>query len=263
MLFLGFVLVVITVLIVLRIIYIKTKEFVTQNSKILKQITLLSNNYFFYSIEQHHIHKKRQKSLSAFRKINYSDELLHYVKSHRLYFEDQIKKATENAKKYEQYCAEFDYICKTQKSNWNSELKERIEKKLIENSRLSPVCSIEIEIENVYISPGGRSRHYEPCFCSQQDIIRTFSQIQDQESFNSKKHEERSKMNDSLRYDILKRDGFKCTICGATPQDGAKLHVDHIVPISKGGKTTRNNLRTLCSRCNLGKRDKYDPNGIN
>lgn len=70
-------------------------------------------------------------------------------------------------------------------------------------------------------------------------------------------------MNASLRYDILKRDGFKCTICGATQADGVKLHVDHIIPISKGGKTIPKNLRTLCDRCNFGKRDKYDPKGIN
>ena len=70
-------------------------------------------------------------------------------------------------------------------------------------------------------------------------------------------------MSDSLRYDILKRDSFKCTICGATAQEGAKLHVDHIVPISKGGKTIKSNLRTLCSSCNLGKGNKYDPYGIN
>lgn len=67
---------------------------------------------------------------------------------------------------------------------------------------------------------------------------------------------ERKKMSASLRYDVLKRDGFKCKICGATADDGAKLHVDHIIPISKGGKTEMDNLQTLCERCNLGKSDK-------
>ena len=69
---------------------------------------------------------------------------------------------------------------------------------------------------------------------------------------------ERSLMTDSLRYDILRRDGFKCQICGATAQDGVKLHVDHIIPVSKGGKTEPSNLRTLCDRCNLGKSDKIE-----
>lgn len=70
--------------------------------------------------------------------------------------------------------------------------------------------------------------------------------------------EQRRLMTDSLRYDILARDGFRCQICGITAAEGAKLHVDHIFPVSKGGKTEPNNLRTLCERCNLGKSDKIE-----
>ena len=68
---------------------------------------------------------------------------------------------------------------------------------------------------------------------------------------------ERSKMSDSLRYGVLKRDNNRCRICGASAQEGAKLHVDHIIPVSKGGKTSMDNLQTLCDRCNLGKSNKY------
>ena len=69
---------------------------------------------------------------------------------------------------------------------------------------------------------------------------------------------ERAKMSESLRYDILKRDNYKCQICGASAKDGAKLQVDHIIPVSKGGKTEPNNLQTLCARCNIGKSNKLD-----
>lgn len=70
--------------------------------------------------------------------------------------------------------------------------------------------------------------------------------------------EQRNLMTPPLRYDILVRDGFRCKICGATAADGVKLHVDHIIPVSKGGKTTPSNLRTLCERCNLGKSNKIE-----
>lgn len=70
--------------------------------------------------------------------------------------------------------------------------------------------------------------------------------------------EQRRMMSDSLRYDVMQRDHFRCQICGATQADGVKLHVDHIVPVSKGGKTEMSNLRTLCERCNLGKGDKIE-----
>ena len=70
--------------------------------------------------------------------------------------------------------------------------------------------------------------------------------------------EQRSAMTPSLRYDVLQRDGFRCQICGATQEDGVKLHVDHIIPVSKGGKTEMSNLRTLCDRCNIGKGAKIE-----
>ena len=70
--------------------------------------------------------------------------------------------------------------------------------------------------------------------------------------------QQRRLMTDRLRYEVMSRDGFRCQICGATAQDGYKLHVDHIYPVSKGGKTELSNLRTLCERCNMGKSDKIE-----
>jgi hypothetical protein len=58
-----------------------------------------------------------------------------------------------------------------------------------------------------------------------------------------------------LRYKILSRDRFRCVIDGKSPAThfAVTLHVDHIKPWSKGGETVAENLRTLCSDCNLGK----------
>jgi len=58
-----------------------------------------------------------------------------------------------------------------------------------------------------------------------------------------------------LRWYVLQRDRFTCCACGASPAliPGVELHVDHIVPWSKGGETVLENLQTLCSACNLGK----------
>jgi len=59
----------------------------------------------------------------------------------------------------------------------------------------------------------------------------------------------------SLRFNILARDNFTCQYCGKTPQDGAKLVVDHINPQSNGGKSIETNLVTACQECNGGKKD--------
>jgi hypothetical protein len=58
-----------------------------------------------------------------------------------------------------------------------------------------------------------------------------------------------------LRHLVMRRDNFKCCHCGRSPAlvPGVVLHIDHKEPWSKGGKTTLDNLQTLCNRCNIGK----------
>lgn len=62
-------------------------------------------------------------------------------------------------------------------------------------------------------------------------------------------------INWRLRALVLMRDGARCQLCGVTPQDGSRLHVDHIKPWSKGGETVIDNLQILCEKCNIGKSD--------
>lgn len=56
-----------------------------------------------------------------------------------------------------------------------------------------------------------------------------------------------------LRFEILKRDGFRCCYCGARTADGATLEVDHIKPKAAGGTDAPTNLTTSCRDCNSGK----------
>lgn len=58
-----------------------------------------------------------------------------------------------------------------------------------------------------------------------------------------------------LRKEVFKRDNYTCVECGARKSDGATLHVDHKIPVSKGGTDELDNLQTLCSDCNLNKSD--------
>ena len=85
------------------------------------------------------------------------------------------------------------------------------------------------------------------------EVLECYHKAEEKEGKLSFVQEQRRKVNDSLRYDILKRDKFRCCICGATANDGVKLEVDHIIPVSKGGKSEKSNLQTLCERCNRGK----------
>jgi HNH endonuclease len=60
---------------------------------------------------------------------------------------------------------------------------------------------------------------------------------------------------DSLRAAMLVRDGGRCRKC----RRATNLEMDHIVPVSKGGKTEESNLQVLCRRCNRAKYKKLVP----
>ena len=54
------------------------------------------------------------------------------------------------------------------------------------------------------------------------------------------------------RYNLFKRDNHECQYCGASRD----LTLDHLIPRSKGGKTTWKNLVTACKQCNARKGDQ-------
>ncbi len=55
-----------------------------------------------------------------------------------------------------------------------------------------------------------------------------------------------------IRFEVFKRDGFKCVYCGNTPPK-VLLEVDHVIPVSKGGTNQIDNLVCSCYDCNRGK----------
>lgn len=63
---------------------------------------------------------------------------------------------------------------------------------------------------------------------------------------------ERKSLSKKTRFDVFKRDGFKCQYCGAVPPE-AVLEVDHIRAVAAGGENDIDNLVTACFPCNRGK----------
>lgn len=103
-----------------------------------------------------------------------------------------------------------------------------------------------------YINSDGKQE--EIANVSKQKSITTFSENKD---ICDVYHKTSRDINLRMRFKVLQRDNFKCCTCGASPakDPSVELHIDHIMPWSKGGETEIDNLQTLCSKCNLGKSD--------
>lgn len=73
--------------------------------------------------------------------------------------------------------------------------------------------------------------------------------------FKRKSNTRSRAINEKVRLQVFRRDNYACVICGKSPaaHRGITLHLDHKVPFSKGGDNSKENLRTLCNRCNLGR----------
>lgn len=99
--------------------------------------------------------------------------------------------------------------------------------------------------------PGEHRDHFSLCFECLSKLY--FQYAADQDKIGESVIIKRAVIPESLRNEIFKRDGFKCVACGAT-QD---LAVDHVIPFSKGGTSTKDNLRTLCKSCNSKKGNAF------
>ncbi len=174
----------------------------------------------------------------------------------------------QNIKNEKQYLKELEETKTEISDEFCKELrvkKERFAKKeedIFDKNIIKPTTNIIFYLYAYYISPKGQNRYKKECSYTFADfekiLVITKSLMDKKQTRQYQIKVERAKLSDSLRYDVLKRDGFKCQICGSSASDGVKLHVDHIIPVSKGGKTELKNLRTLCDRCNMGKSDKIE-----
>lgn len=119
----------------------------------------------------------------------------------------------------------------------------------------------DLSVNPSKISQGPYNRRFNSWAHALQSFIDYANQNEVQISNNSNSERDTKEKQTSrdpslrLRFQVLKRDNFTCCQCGASPakDSSVELHVDHIKAWSKGGKTVRENLQTLCLKCNLGK----------
>lgn len=112
----------------------------------------------------------------------------------------------------------------------------------------------------LYVSPGGNASTRCDIVMDIKNLNEFIHYLSEIVKFKKSAAGQRALMTSSLRKKMLERDGYTCKKCGASVQKEPNLllEIDHIIPISKGGLTTEDNLQTLCWRCNRRKGAKVE-----
>ena len=237
------------------------------SAKIVALKTLNEATFFHQAKDLFQLYKYYDNKLN-FQKIEPTYILLAEIKTNMDFFTEYVRIVCENRQKYRQYQFEIEKILKMdysidyEKIGIPKSFFDRCEANLLSDRILCPVLDCTFYISMMYSSPRRRVNLQKEAFFNFDDLFACFESVSgdwlDKNIYLNLAAVERGEVSDSLRYDILHRDGFKCVICGTSAKQGARLHVDHIIPISKGGRSIPSNLRTLCERCNLGKSNKIE-----
>ena len=242
---------------------------VLNHSVALKELSQTNSTTNWKPIETHLLKCYTCSSRGEFNRFSLDKFFLEIVSDNRSYFQKMAKLLEFNKRELNKYNKLINSIDMESSTTTARELNiplsifRYLERHYFKKMLLSPpTTDICIVCRKEYTTPAGKSHIWSDkefhLVDLNQYLKESFAIEQQRELRAYHIERERALMTNSLRYDILKRDGFKCQICGSTVQDGVKLHVDHIIPVSRGGHTTPDNLRTLCDRCTSGKSNKIE-----
>lgn len=123
--------------------------------------------------------------------------------------------------------------------------------------------NIEIDYDKYvfeYVSAGGNSSQRAEILFDLDTISAMAEYISERIKYKNSAKGQRALMTEKFRTQIKERDNYTCQSCSVSVEEQSLLllEVDHIVPISKGGKSVEENLQTLCWRCNRTKGAKME-----
>lgn len=246
-----------------KVVIRKDNEEIKRTSLKVQKLTELNNSFDFKEIlEKNRSIVEREYSRKSLYRVTATSVIKYHIENNINLIRTDIENALYNLSLLEAYnkqvaiLTSYESVNNSKYSNkWFKRIEDRVFNNLIYKEE---DFLINLKLDVYYKSNGGRvydSRHGKKTF---DELLEVYKEWENGNKYEETIRQERKTMNDDIRYNVLKRDNYTCQICGATAKEGAKLHVDHIIPVSKGGKTVMSNLQTLCDRCNLGKGNKTD-----
>ena len=251
----------------------KCRRFVNKNSKAISELNEVNRQFVPLpfqplSFSETYDNEKNYENVSC------RDYLIYQlnVSSVRTAIARQIQDLSQNNRRFEEYRKAWNAISSFGDFNgvshrFNRKRISRLEKnvflsRVVYRTDTEFYCRVELELcyMNGYVYNRKTARFQEE---DVESLIRrvkntSYDSYNDREFYNDREiwdalcRVERGKVSNKMRFLLYERDGHRCKQCGRT-EDEVKLEIDHIIPISKGGKSELSNLQTLCHECNVKK----------
>jgi 5-methylcytosine-specific restriction endonuclease McrA len=171
-----------------------------------------------------------------------------------------MEDARKNAEKYLSYQKELKAVLSfgvydTDRVLRNRDKLQKMEKRMIYDLIQHPTISVNATVCLRLTNMQGVRKASKQDVFQEKQIKRLIERINeksngrynDEEIWKSICRVERGRVTNKVRFAIYHRDNYRCKNCGKAAKN---LEIDHIYPISRGGKSNYNNLQTLCRECN-------------
>ena len=250
-----------------QVVQNKYTKFVITHSAAIKQINDINARYAFKDIPDMDLDHSYDNE-NMYDDISCKD----YLTYNLVYTQKKVNKAMkdtlDNKTLFEKYKQEIKDTCVIGKYDTDQLLKNKkrllkYENKLFKRKIQMPAINFDLNVRLKLTNINGvykdsKQHTFEPKEIK--DIIFKLNQKRgsfylDNDIWQSICRVERGKVTNRMRFAIYERDHYRCRNCGRKTND---LEIDHIIPIAKGGKTTFENLQTLCHRCNVRKGSSMD-----
>ena len=250
----------------IQVVNSKYKKFVEEYSSALHSLLDINSRYRFKDIpncdmEGSYDNEHFYNEISCQDYLTY--QLVYQQKKVNAALKDTLINKTLNDSyihEIHQQCHFGVYDCDTLLPN--QKRLQKWEKRLFDEAILKPQIEFSIQVVMIsrYINGNYRDskqRVFQPNQIK--EILAKLNQKQgkyylNKDIWDSLCRVERGKVSNKMRFAIYDRDHYRCRMCGSK----YNLEIDHIYPISKGGKSTFDNLQTLCHSCNVKKGNKLD-----
>ena len=250
--------------IVLYSINQKYDKFIKENSTTLKELISLNEKYDFCKIyipSMQHTYDNE----AFYSEISCRDYLIYQLQFEYKKILQAIGDTNKNKEQYVKYREELRAIAKpgtfsAPHTEFKFDKLLKKEKIILAKTVLKPIIEYSITVVLYHSKINGSLCSKKSMAFNQTEIWSLINRLKNKSGrfYNEKEiwdalcRVERGRVSNAMRFSIYRRDGYRCRYCGASG-NYTNLEIDHIYPISKGGKSEYSNLQTLCHRCNKAK----------